>query len=230
VRLFHLAVRGRDVWRWIHELGDFEVSVDSLPDPDAARRTPSVTLSGANGGEDLDLGVLQEAGVRIAGRLEGFDGDEAVFGDGLHGEVEDSDLRMRRLLGRIDVLADAAGASPEVVKDIQFDRPPGRIDLRDAGVRTVLWATGFRRSYPWLQVPVLDAAGEIVHRHGVTPVPGLYILGLKFQRRRASHFIGGVGNDAAFIAERIGARSRRNAPRPRARGLSRPARDEVTSA
>ena len=199
--------RGRDVWRWIHELGDFDVPIDSLPDPEAARRAPSATLSGANGGEALDLGVLQDAGVRVAGRLEGFDGDDAVFGDGLREEVADADRRMHRLLGRIDLLAGGLAARRERIEAIALARPPGRIDLRAAGVRTVLWATGFRRAYPWLRLPVLDAAGEIVHRHGVTRVPGLFVLGLRFQRRRASHFIGGVGEDAAFLAERIASRS-----------------------
>jgi putative flavoprotein involved in K+ transport len=67
----------------------------------------------------------------------------------------------------------------------------------------VLWATGYRRAYPWLDVPVLDARGELVHREGVTPAPGLYALGLRLQRVRGSHFIGGVGADAARIAEAI---------------------------
>jgi putative flavoprotein involved in K+ transport len=68
-----------------------------------------------------------------------------------------------------------------------------------------VWATGYRRTYPWLRVPVFDAAGEIVQHRGTTSVPGLYTLGMKFQWRRNSHFIGGVGNDAAQLAEHIAA-------------------------
>jgi putative flavoprotein involved in K+ transport len=79
---------------------------------------------------------------------------------------------------------------------------PRRLNLRGR-ISTVLWATGYRRSYPWLQEPVLDARGEIVHRQGITPVPGLYALGLRFQRTRRSHFLGGVGEDAALIARAI---------------------------
>ena len=70
---------------------------------------------------------------------------------------------------------------------------------------TIVWATGYRREYPWLHIPVFDAQGEIVHRHGVTPVPGLFVLGLRFQSRRTSHTIGGVGRDAQAIADRIAA-------------------------
>jgi len=78
--------------------------------------------------------------------------------------------------------------------------PLTTLDLRDAGISTVLFATGYRRAYPWLHVPVLDADGELVQRHGVTPVPGLYTLGFRFQRTRSSHFVGGVGEDAGLLA------------------------------
>ena len=66
-----------------------------------------------------------------------------------------------------------------------------------------MWATGYRRAYPWLRVPVLDGDGELVQREGITPSPGLFALGLRFQRTRRSHFLGGVGADAAFIAEAV---------------------------
>ena len=80
---------------------------------------------------------------------------------------------------------------------------PSSIDLRAEGIRAVLWATGFRRDYPWLKIPVLDARGEIRHEGGITPVPGLYVLGLQFLRRRKSNFIDGVGADADALAEHI---------------------------
>jgi putative flavoprotein involved in K+ transport len=80
--------------------------------------------------------------------------------------------------------------------------------LRAAGIATVVWATGFTRRYPWLRVPVLDDHGEIRQREGITPVPGLFVLGMHFQRRRNSAFIDGVGDDAAFLAERIARRTR----------------------
>jgi putative flavoprotein involved in K+ transport len=73
----------------------------------------------------------------------------------------------------------------------------------------VIWATGYRRSYPWLHVPVLDAHGEIRQHRGVTPVPGLYVLGQRFQHFRSSNFIDGVGRDAAFVVDHL---ARRDAP------------------
>ena len=90
---------------------------------------------------------------------------------------------------------------------------PRAIDLARAGIRTVVWATGYRREYPWLRVPVLDDRGELQHEGGITAEPGLYALGLYFMRRRNSSFLDGVGADAAELAEHI---ERRLARRRRA--------------
>jgi putative flavoprotein involved in K+ transport len=113
---------------------------------------------------------------------------------------------MGRLLRQIDAHIARTGAAaegPEALRAVRLAPPPTDLDLAAAGIGTVVWATGYRRAYPWLDVPVLDAAGELVHSEGVTPAPGLFALGLRFQRRRNSHFIGGVGDDAARIAVAI---------------------------
>jgi putative flavoprotein involved in K+ transport len=77
------------------------------------------------------------------------------------------------------------------------------MDLRSAGITAVVWATGFRPSYPWLAVPALDPDGRIRHRRGVTAVPGLYAIGLRFQSRRNSTFIDGARHDAAYLVDHI---------------------------
>jgi putative flavoprotein involved in K+ transport len=204
--------RGRDFWHWLDALGDLERRLDECADPEAARKTPSVPLSGANGGEQLDLAVLQALGVAIAGRVERFEGARVSFGPGLEHEVAAADTRLRRVVDHIDahiehVLPGWAWA-PETVAPVGVAASPAGLDLEACGIRTVIWATGYCRDYSWLHVPVLDAAGELVHREGVTGAPGLVALGLKFQRRRASHFIGRVGADAAFIADRLGSSTR----------------------
>jgi putative flavoprotein involved in K+ transport len=204
--------RGRDFWHWLEVLGDLDRRLDECPDPDAARRTPSVPLSGANGGEQLDLGVLQALGVTVAGRLERIDGGRVSFAPGVEEAVADADRRLRRVFGRIDAYVDDAlphWAWPaEPVATVEVAAPPSELDLAAGDVRTIIWATGYRRDYSWLHVPALDTGGELVHQEGVTRIRGLYALGLKFQRRRASHFIGRVGADAAFIAGEIAATQR----------------------
>jgi putative flavoprotein involved in K+ transport len=192
--------RNQDIFAWLEALGDLDRRVEKIPDLDAALRSPSLALTGSNDGEQLDLGVLHEAGVTVVGRLEGWSGRNALFADDLRQSLNDADERLQRLLTRIDALV---GAPAEPLSPLDLPAGPTSVDLSSAGIETVLWATGYRRSYPWLKVPVLDAQGEIAHRRGVTAVPGLYTLGRRLQTRRSSHFIGGVGTDAAELAARI---------------------------
>jgi putative flavoprotein involved in K+ transport len=198
--------RGRDIWHWLAELGELDRTIDEVADEDASRRAPSLPLSGANGGEHIDLGVLGDAGVVIAGRLAGFAGSQALFADDLDWTTSEAERRMRRLLARIDQHVEEAGLEAELcparpVPPVTLPAPPRAIDLAASGFSTVLWATGYRRDYRWLRIPeALDADGELRHTRGVTPVPGLYALGLRFQHKRKSHFIGGVGEDARYLA------------------------------
>ena len=111
---------------------------------------------------------------------------------------------MLRILDRIDGYIedrglDAPAADPAARIPVW---PPALADARSRkeGVRSVVWATGYVRRYPWLKAPVLDRRGEIVHRGGVTPQPGLYVIGLTFLRRRRSSFIDGCGLDAEDLA------------------------------
>ena len=194
--------RGRDIFEWAHILGDFDRTIDEMPDVEAAKRVPLFPLSGANGGEDLGLDRLAAAGVTVTGRLTGFDGTRAVFADDLAANVAAADVRLRKLLRRIDAHPPAEGREPEPLPDVILPAAPRTLDLRRVGA--IVWATGFRRRYPWLHVPgVLDERGEIVQRRGATRVSGLYTLGLAYQYRRNSHFIGGVGRDAEIVARSI---------------------------
>jgi putative flavoprotein involved in K+ transport len=163
------------------------------------------------GGESLGLDRLAALGITVTGRLEGFAGDRALFAHTLPRDVSDADRRLLRSLALFDAYialarVDAPPADPPPA--VAIGAGPRRLDLRGR-VATVLWATGYRRTYPWLDEPVLDANGELVHRQGFTLVPGLFALGLRFQRTRRSHFLGGVGDDAAVIARAIAARAPR---------------------
>ena len=201
--------RGRDVFAWLHATGQLDDHVDHVPDLSAARRAPSFPVSGARGGESLGLDGLAALGVVVAGRLEGFAGGQALFGGTLKHDVADTDRRLQRSLSLFDAyisLARVDAPAPDPPPPVAIGDGPSRLDLRGR-ISTVLWATGYRRSYPWLDEPVLDANGELLHRQGVTAVPGLFALGLRFQRTRRSHFLGGVGDDAAQIARAIVARA-----------------------
>jgi putative flavoprotein involved in K+ transport len=217
--------RGADLWRWLHALGHPDETVEDVTARGSPPSAPGLPLSGANGGERIDLGVLQDAGVALTGRVMGFDGERAFFGPDLHETVAEADERLRTLLDRIDAHVRRAGIgapAPDPPPPVGVVDPPEMLDLRAAGVSSVVWATGFGRSHPWLRVPGIAAESGIAHRRGLTPVRGLYALGLRRQHRRSSHMIGGVGRDAEYIASRIveaprsavtrRLRSRRSAP------------------
>jgi putative flavoprotein involved in K+ transport len=197
--------RGRDVFAWLHDAGQLDAHADEVPDLAAARRAPSFPVSGAAGGSSLGLDRLAALGIVATGRLTGFSEGNAVFDSDLERHVGDADRRMRRAVAHIDAYIErtAAAAEPaEPMAPVSLPPGPARVAL-GSDIRTVLWATGYKRSYPWLEAPVLDTTGELVHREGVTAAPGLFALGLRFQRTRKSHFLGGVGDDAARIAEAI---------------------------
>lgn len=168
-----------------------------------ARRQPSLQLVGRT--DPLDLGVLASQGLRLVGRLAGIDGTKAAFGGDLASTAAASHMRMVRTLDRIDAALEALGidgpaADPAARAPFQLGNEPLTLDLRREGIRAVVWATGYRRCYPWLKLPVLDADGDIVHQGGVTPLPGLFVLGLTYLRRRRSSFINGCGLDADDLA------------------------------
>ena len=199
--------RGRDIMWWLDRIGAFDRTIDEVPDEDRARSEPSLQLAGAGDGRRLDLDVLRGVGVRPVGRLVALDGTTARFADDLWETVGVAQRRLNRLLFEIDEYAAAvpgtAAGPPDPPPVITVPPGPSTMDLRRAGIASVVWATGYRPWYPWLKVPVLDAGGRIRHRRGVTDVPGLYAIGLRFQYRRSSTFVDGARHDAEYLADAI---------------------------
>lgn len=203
--------RGMDVYWWLDRLGLLDKTIDEMPDRELARREPSLQLVGRPDRRSLDLASLQADGVRLVGRLTAIDGHRVRFAADMAVTVAAAERRMNQLLASIDEHIERNGLRNEVLDPepsaaVAVTQGLRELDLRAAGIRTVVWATGHRRNYPWLRLPVLDRHGEIRQRRGQTPVPGLYVLGQRFQHRRSSNFIGGVGRDAAFVAEHIAGR------------------------
>jgi putative flavoprotein involved in K+ transport len=197
--------RGMDIYWWLDRLGLLDKRIDEMPDPVLARREPSLQLVGRPDRRSLDLASLQADGVRIVGRLVGVEGHRLRLASDLATTVADSQRRMDRLVARVDAHIATNGLAAEVLaaepsRPIADTSGVPELDVRTAGIRSVVWATGYRRSYPWLQLPVLDQDGEIGQQGGRTRVPGLYVLGQRFQHHRSSNFIGGVGRDAAVVA------------------------------
>ncbi|WP_066553270.1 flavin-containing monooxygenase [Croceicoccus bisphenolivorans] len=200
--------RGRDLFDWLDASGFLH---DPRPLGRSARSLasqPSLQLVGDGSGRDIDLYRLSAEGVTVTGRAIAAHDTTVGFADTLADECAAAERRRYTLLARIDAHI-AATRTNAPVEPQAWNTPaplpqtPEAMNLRAHGIASVLWATGFRRNYPWLHVPVLSRAGEIVHHGGVTRVPGVYALGLPFMRHRASTFIDGVGRDAEALAPHV---------------------------
>jgi putative flavoprotein involved in K+ transport len=202
------SYRGQDIMMWLDEMGVLNQRADQVPNIGTSRRAPSLQLVGSDDHWSIDLGTVQALGVKLVGRAIAAEGAVVHMADDLAENIAMADQRLHQLLAKIDAHIRARGLADIVpaatpIAPVPAPSPPTMLDLTTEGIRTVIWATGFQRSFPWLQVPVLDTHGEILHREGVTPAPGLYLLGQFFQTRRNSSFIDGVGVDARAIARHM---------------------------
>ncbi len=191
--------RGRDIFWWLDRTGILDQRWDEVDDLVRARALPSPQLVG---GRTLDLPSLQGAGVRLVGRLAGLRDGTAQFSGGLAHVCALADLKLGRLLDSIDEHAGGRGERPDATV---VRRAPLSLDLTSGEIRTVLWATGVRPDLSFLDLPVLDRRGRLVHDAGVTTWPGLYVLGLPLLRRRRSSYIDGADADADDLATHLAA-------------------------
>jgi putative flavoprotein involved in K+ transport len=202
--------RGRDVLWWMDASGVWDQRHDEVEDLTRARRLPSPQLVGTPERTTLDLGALAALGVELVGRWASVRDGVALFSGGLRNVCALADLKMNRLLGGFDEWARTSGSDVEVDPPERFApteaprSPRWQLDLRSGEIRTILWATGFRPDYRWLEVPVLDAKGQLRHDGGVVHSLGLYALGLPVLRRRKSTFLHGIEDDAREVIGELG--------------------------
>lgn len=199
--------RGRDIQWWLETSGLHATPVTEVDDIARVRRLPSLQLAGRKDPQFADLNALQAQGVEIVGRLATVQDGVAKFSGGLANHCALSDLKMNRLLRALDAWAETRGPAglpaPERFAPTEVPTKPHlSLDFRSGRIATVLWATGFRPEHRWIDLPVFDRKGRLVHDGGAV-APGLHVLGLPFLRRRNSALIDGVGDDARHIAERI---------------------------
>jgi putative flavoprotein involved in K+ transport len=203
--------RGRDILWWLDRVGISDERYDELDDIVRARSLPSPQLVGTRERITLDLNSMTANGVKLFGRLMGFNEGIAQFSGSLRNVCALADLKMDRMLDTIDEWveenADASSFDPaHRFEPTRVDESPSlTLDLGKEDIRTILWATGFRPDYSWLEVPVLDHKGFIKHDGGVTQSPGMYVIGLPVLRRRKSSFIHGVEDDARDLHEHLAA-------------------------
>src|SRR4051794_37653084 len=194
--------RGRDIQWWMEAAGVLDERYDEVDDIVRARRVPSMQLAGTPERATFDLNALTSTGVHLVGRLAGVRDGNAQFSGSLRNKCNLADLKLGRLLDTFDEWATASGVDDDTPPPHRFEptiapEPPTLgIDLTKGTIETVVWATGFRPDYSWLDVDVLDPKGMIRHDGGVADSPGMYLIGAPFLRRRKSSFIDGARDDA----------------------------------
>ena len=200
------SYRGRDFVWWLGVLGKWDAAA---PGPGTEHVT--IAVSGADGGHTVNFRRLAEQGMKLVGRSESCEQGVMRFANDLADNLNQGDANLLSVLDEADAYIERNGldlpAEPEARVIESEPRcvtdPILELNLEDAGISTILWATGFAVDYSWLKVDVIDENGRPKHQRGVSSEAGIYFLGLPWQSRRGSSFIWGVWHDARFVADHI---------------------------
>jgi putative flavoprotein involved in K+ transport len=236
-RQVHLAVgtaprvarfhRGRDVVAWLHDMGHYDLSIEDHPEGTAARKEANHYVTGRGGGRDIDLRRFAAEGMQLHGRLSSVVNGEVSFADDLAANLDSADATLNRINAGIDkwiaanedALA-ARGITPEPAEPYVGEWTPaegegaGSLQLADAGITSVIWATGFRPDWSWVDLDWLDDTGYPDHERGIVAGhDGLFVLGLPWLHTWGSGRFASIKRDAKFVTDRVlaGARARATA-------------------
>lgn len=201
--------RGRDIQHWMEAIGRLDERYDEVEEIRKARKVASPQLVGTPERRTLDLNCLVDAGVQLRGRLGTIRDGVAMFSGGLRNHCALADQKLNRLLDEIDEWIETNDVDGDIGPIERFEPTrveagaPLTLDLARGEIRTIVWATGFRPDFSWVDLPVFDD-GRLVHDGGVVVnAPGVYHLGGTFVRRRRSSFIHGAAADSLDLAEHL---------------------------
>jgi len=199
--------RGQDFAYWGAALKRPEQIVDTVPMH--LRKGSEVLLTGANGGYDVDLRAMAARGIVLLGHLQGINDGNLALADDLEQNLAKGDESLENFKRAVDDYITKNGLEfpAEQAPGVKPNIPSlvSRLNLKDAGVNAIIWASGFRCNFDFVKLPIFDAAGEPVHRRGVTQCPGIYFLGLRWLYRRKSSFLlrASGAEDATYLAEQV---------------------------
>ena len=200
------SYRGRDFVWWLGVLGKWDAAA---LEPGTEHIT--ISVSGAHGGNTVDFRRLAAQGMTLVGRTESFKDGVLHFATDLADNIAHGDTNYLSVLDEANayIARNGLDLAPEPeARNIDPDPkcvtdPVLQLNLAEAGVTSIIWATGFAVDYSWLKVDACDENGKPKHHRGISAEPGVYFLGLPWQSRRGSSFIWGVWHDAKFLADQI---------------------------
>lgn len=212
-RQVHLAVgsaprcarrhRGKDVVEWLEEMGHYDIPIHQQSNPEDLRERANHYVTGRAGGHDLDLRRFALEGMKLYGPATGYEDGKLRFAPQLKAHLDHADDVYRSINRAIDKhIAERGILAPEVPEYQAVWEPPeepAELDLAASGISAVVWATGFHTDFSWVQLPVFDERGRVLHRRGVTREPGLYFLGLPWLHTWGSGRFSGVKTDAEHL-------------------------------
>jgi putative flavoprotein involved in K+ transport len=216
-RAVHLAVggaprvsrfyRGRDVVDWLQDMGHYDLAVTEHPMSEAAREKTNHYVTGRDGGRDIDLRKFALEGMKLHGHLATVAGDLLGFAPDLAQNLDQADQTNERIKDGIDAYIEKHGiVAPTEPRYVPLWQPPAvaaPLNLAEAGITSIIWCVGYQPDYAWVQVPAFTGRGIPVHHRGVSPVPGLYFLGLPWLHTWGSGRFAAIARDAAYVATHI---------------------------
>jgi putative flavoprotein involved in K+ transport len=199
--------RGRDINWWSNALGLYDRTVDQLKFS-REKFSGKPHISGTKGGHTLNLHHFAIDGVTLLGRVAEVSGATVKFAHDLHKNLTAADQFEINLVARIDsyIEKNALSFPEEILPQLTagFDLPErDELDLKQANVGTVIWATGYSFDFSMVRLPVFDDDGYPIQQRGVTSYPGLYFVGLPWLHNAKSGLLFGVSEDAVHIASHI---------------------------
>lgn len=199
--------RGKDVYWWLERMGRFAQTIDSFP---GRQWPPSTVVTGVSGGYDVNVRQMATDGIRVLGRVLATSDGKLALARNANEVLDEADATFAGFLAAAHEFA-AANPDVELAEEDRTESPAlsvpvaesESLDLRRENVTTIVWATGYDYDYAWLQAPVFDDQGRPLQQRGLTPVPGLYFLGLHWMHTFKSGLFSGVGSDAEYLAEQM---------------------------
>ena len=198
--------RGKDVVRWLEDMGYYKTTIDKHPDGKNAIHSTNHYVTGRDGGRDLNLRIFAEQGMKLYGKLKDAKKDKIFFEDDLKENLDYADEVAARIANSIEqyiVEHNIEAPDDDNIHSEFLPESPSSINLIESNITSVIWAKSFKKNFNWVNLPVFDGNGDPVYKRGVTHVEGIYFIGLNWMHTWGSGRFFHVGQDAEYLSDKI---------------------------